>query len=138
MSNSKTKATPKKLSPAQEIAKSIVDGIKSKKIIMNAAQKISGKTKDGKAVSGMYFVSKPLPTKAIVEVRKEEVAGAKNASYSIKLTANKVTQTFSGAQARRAIKVLTSTPKQRVSKLSGENIKFCEEHLNFLGSADLA
>jgi len=131
------KSTPKPLSAAQKYAKMIVDGIKAKTIVMGKAQKVTGKDKDGNALSGLRFVSQKTKTGAVIEVRQEESKALKHPRYTISLTANGVTQKFSGAQARRAYKVLTHVPKVRASSLSGENIRFCEEHLNYLGTADL-
>ena len=135
MATQKTEKKAKVLTPAQKLAKQITDGIKDKKIVMGKAQKIVGKNGEGKKLSGMFFVSEPLPTKAVVEVRKTETEGAKNDSYTIKLSAKGVTQVFSGGQARRAYNLLTKVP--RTSGISGENIRFCEEHLNFLGTASM-
>jgi hypothetical protein len=129
------KKAKKPLSPSQAIAKSIADGIKDKKIIMGPAQKVVGQDGLGNKLSGMYFVSEKLPTGAIIEVRKQENEGKKNTQTTIKLTAGGTIQVFSGGAARLAYRLLTKTP--RLSSFTEQNLKFCEEHLNFLGTEGL-
>jgi len=110
----------KAVNPVVALAKTIVDKIKANLIVMGEERAITGE-----GISGKEFTSTNLKKPLKVSVSMTETEGNKHPSYKISYNDGKFNRVFSGAQARRAYKVLThvavdkSIPSEEIDAIAG-------------------